>query len=117
MNPGFIPSSLLILSTSLVLGAAPSAFSSEESSTSTKTAVTGLEVAPIGMDPVYGLARATDVGPANPEQMLSLCVSMPYAQPEAMQAFVDSVSNPNSPSYRHFITPEEVGERFGLPME
>ena len=117
MNPGFISSSLLVLSTSLVLGAAPSAFSSEGSSSSSKAAATGLEFAPIGMDPVYGLARATDVGAANPEQMLSLCVSMPYARPEAMQEFVDAVSNPNSPMYRQFITPEEVGERFGLPMD
>jgi Pro-kumamolisin, activation domain len=120
MSPGFLSSSLFILSTSLVLGAAPSAFSSEGTSSNpstSKTAGTGLEFAPIGMDPVYGLARATDVGAANPEEMLNLCVSMPYARPDAMQEFVDAVSNPNSPSYRHFITPEQVGERFGLPME
>src|SRR5260221_835969 len=114
MNPGSISSSLLILSSSLVLGAAPGAAPSEGSSSSPKS---GIQVSPIGMEPVYGLARATDVGPANPDQMLSLCVSMPFARPDALQQFVDDVSNPNSPNYRNFITPEEVGARFGLPMD
>ena len=31
-----------------------------------------------------------------------------------MQTFVDSVSDPKSPNYRQFISPEEVGQRFGL---
>src|SRR4029077_8494830 len=78
MSPGFIASSLLLLSSSLFLGVTPGAAPSEGSSASQKP---GAQVAPIGMDPVYGLARATDVGPANPEQPLSLCVSMPYAKP------------------------------------
>ncbi|MBI3721295.1 MAG: hypothetical protein HY248_01975, partial [Fimbriimonas ginsengisoli] len=97
-----------------MLGAAPGMAPSEGPSASQKS---GIQVAPIGMEPVYGLARATDVGPANPDQPLSLCVSMPFARPEALQQFVDAVSNPNSAIYRHFITPEEVGERFGLPMD
>src|SRR5689334_9357945 len=73
--------------------------------------------APFGMEVLPVLQRATDVGPADPDRPLSLCVSMPYARPEAMQAFVDSVSNPGSPDYLHFITPEEVGERFGLEVD
>ena len=43
-------------------------------------------------------------------------MSLPFARPEEMQAFVDSVSDPKSPSYRRFLTPEAIGERFGLPQ-
>jgi subtilase family serine protease len=74
----------------------------------------GTQAVPIGMEPVIGLQRATDVGPANPEEVLSLTVSMPFARPGELQAFVDSVSDPRSRAYRNFITPEEVGARFGL---
>jgi len=31
----------------------------------------------------------------------------------ALQTFVDQVSNPVSPSYRHFLSPEEIGQQFG----
>jgi len=68
-----------------------------------------------GMELLPALQRAQDVGPAPADQVLTLAVSFPYAQPEAMQAFVDSVSNPLSAQYRKFITPDEVGQRFGLP--
>jgi subtilase family serine protease len=44
-----------------------------------------------------------------------MAVSMPYADAAGMQAFVDSVSDPASPSYRQFLTPEQIGARFGLP--
>ncbi len=72
--------------------------------------------APIaGMQLLPALQRARDVGPAPADQRLSIAVSLPYAQPEAMQAFVDAVSNPRSAQYRQFITPAEVGARFGLP--
>ena len=66
------------------------------------------------MEPLPVLQRAKDVGPANPGETLVIAVSLPIAQPEAMQAFVDDVSNPKSPNYRQFISPEDVGARFGV---
>ncbi len=51
---------------------------------------------------------------ASPFQKLNVTVSLPYADPVGVQAFADSVSDPSSPNYRKFITPEEVGERFGV---
>lgn len=45
--------------------------------------------------------------------LLHLSVSLAPAYPTALEAFVDSVSNPKSDAYRHFITPAEVGRRFG----
>jgi subtilase family serine protease len=60
------------------------------------------------------VGRSFNLGHANPSQRLHIAVSMPYAKPDEVQAFADSVSDPNSPNYRQFITPEEVGRRFGL---
>ncbi len=69
-----------------------------------------------GMEPLPVLSRATDVGPADPSQSLVVAVSLPFAKPAEMQQFVDDVSNPQSPHYRQFIGPDEIGERFGLPL-
>ncbi len=74
------------------------------------------QVSPVGLPVLPVLERAKDIGPANGRQSLSIAVSMPYARPREVQAFVDSVNDPGSVNYRKYITPEEVGERFGLPM-
>ena len=86
------------------------------------TFVLGLQGAPakpppqtkaIDMQPLRALQRATDSGPADPEEILSVAVSLRPARPAALQAFADAVSDPRSPQYRRFLTPEQVGERFG----
>src|SRR5689334_5225843 len=64
--------------------------------------------------PVVG--RSILVGPTDPNQVLHLSIAMPYADAQGMQAFVDAVSDPKNPLYRQFITPEQVGARFGLPQ-
>jgi len=46
-------------------------------------------------------------------QVMSLTIALPYRDLAGMQKFVDDVSNPTSPNYRHFITPQQVAERFG----
>ena len=69
-----------------------------------------------GMEVLPALARAQDVGAAPANQELQIAVSLPFARPAEAQAFVDSVSNPQSPNYRQFISPAEVGARFGLPQ-
>ncbi len=48
---------------------------------------------------------------------LSISVSLAYRDLAGVQQFVDSVSNPKSPNYRHFISPAEVGKRFGPSPE
>jgi len=57
-------------------------------------------------------AQLRDLDPATP---IHITVSLPYADPGGMQRFVDSVSDPKNPNYRHFLTPEQIGQRFGLP--
>lgn len=55
------------------------------------------------------------IGPKSGADLLHLSISLPLRDPVGMQQFVDSVSDPTSPNYRHFATPEEIGARFGLP--
>ena len=97
---------LSALAAALIVGAA-------SASEATASAGASALVTPQGFEMLSALQRATDVGPTDPNQALSICVNFPFARPQEMQAFVDSVSDPKSPKYRQFITPEEVGERFG----
>jgi len=59
------------------------------------------------------LANAMHMGPKAKTDLLHISVSLPFRNPEGMQAFVDSVSDPRNPNYRKYITPEEVGQRYG----
>jgi subtilase family serine protease len=60
------------------------------------------------------VSRSKDLGHSNPDAVLHMAMSLPYADAAGMQAFVDSVSDPASPNYRQFLTPEQIGARFGL---
>jgi subtilase family serine protease len=99
---------LSALAAALIVGAATA-------SEGTSSAGTSARVTPHGFEMLPALQRATDVGPTDPNQALSICVNFPFARPQEMQAFVDSVSDPKSPKYRQFASPEEIGERFGQP--
>lgn len=50
-------------------------------------------------------------------RILHVSVSLPYGDQGAMESYADSVSDPTSPNYRAFLTPDEIGARFGLPMQ
>lgn len=53
------------------------------------------------------------VGTPSGSEVLHLAVSLAPQNQAAFEAFCDSVSDPKSPNYMKFITPQEVGERFG----
>jgi len=74
------------------------------------------QVAEIGMHMPPAVGRSVKLGHSNPNKLLHVCVALPFGDPAGMQAFVDSVSDPHSRNYRDFITPDEVGARFGLPL-
>ncbi|MHB8637200.1 MAG: protease pro-enzyme activation domain-containing protein [Fimbriimonadaceae bacterium] len=59
--------------------------------------------------------RSLELGPTNPSRLLHIAVSLPLGDPIGLEAYVDSVSDPASPEYRHFLTPEQIGSRFGMP--
>ncbi len=76
--------------------------------------VSGLDQLNVSVPPV--VARSRYLGHSSPDKVLHVAVSLPYGDAQGMQAFVDSVSDPKSPEYRKFITPDEVGAMFGLPI-
>ncbi|MCW2745000.1 MAG: hypothetical protein JWM48_1550 [Mycobacterium sp.] len=62
-----------------------------------------------------GLAHATLLGPAPATQRFSLAVGLQRPDPAGEAAFVAAVENPASPQYRHFLTPQQFADRFGVP--
>ncbi|MDR3689105.1 MAG: protease pro-enzyme activation domain-containing protein [Fimbriimonas sp.] len=68
------------------------------------------------MEPPRVLASATAIGPKPATDNIHITVGLQLADRQGLSDFVDSVSNPTSPTYRQFITPDEVGRRFGLSM-
>src|SRR5205823_1641024 len=60
------------------------------------------------------IQHATNLGHADPNKVMAITVSLPYADPAGIEAYADDVSNPESPNYRNFITPSEVGSQFGI---
>jgi subtilase family serine protease len=52
------------------------------------------------------------LGPVDDAEKIqfAVCLNLDVA---GLQTFVNQVSNPNSPSYRHFLSPAQVAQRFG----
>lgn len=59
---------------------------------------------------------AIPLRPKPKADLLSLSIGIPLRDAEGLKHFVDAVSNPKSPNYRQFISPEAVGQRFGQPI-
>jgi subtilase family serine protease len=59
------------------------------------------------------LSHSTVQGVPSPNQAVYCTVSLKPRFPAELQAFVDSVSNPRSDTYRHWMTPAQVGQQFG----
>lgn len=69
---------------------------------------------PLGqMSPPSVIAQALPVGHANPNQTIHLSIALPSRDAVGFQAMADAVSNPSSPQYGKFLTPQQVGDRFG----
>ncbi len=47
------------------------------------------------------------------EKRLDLAIGLPVRDPAALEAFVREVSDPASPNFRHYLSPEQFTERFG----
>ena len=57
-------------------------------------------------------AGIRDLGRANPGQLVSLAVAMKYRNEAQLDQFVDAVSNPASPIFRHFLTNQQFDAYF-----
>ena len=60
-------------------------------------------------------ANSTGLAPADlPLNQITLVLSRSAQQEAAFQQFLADQQNPASPNYHHWLTPAEVGDRFGL---
>jgi subtilase family serine protease len=59
------------------------------------------------------IAAAPTVGRLPPETRLGVEVGLPARDRSALQAAVQSVSDPKSPNFHHFLTKEQFGEQYG----
>lgn len=58
--------------------------------------------------------RSVHLGRVNGKMPLHLTLSLPFRDQGAAEAYAEAVNDPKSPFYRKYLTPEEVGTRFGL---
>ena len=71
---------------------------------------------PLAKEIPQEMRASLSLGQKSPTDLLHLSVSLKLQDAPGLQNFVDEVSDPNSPVYRQFISPDEVGARFGLPL-
>jgi len=69
---------------------------------------------PLQQDLPRQALTAIPLGQKAQSDVLHISVAMPFGDSEGIRSFIDSVSNPASPNYRKFLSPEQVGSRFGL---
>jgi pseudomonalisin len=62
-----------------------------------------------------GLANATDAGPAPAGTAMRLVVTLTRPNVAGEKALLAAEHDPASPSYRHFLTPAQFANRFGVP--
>src|SRR5450755_1010673 len=48
---------------------------------------------------------------------LNLAIGLPLRNQAAMESLLKEISDPASPNYRHYLTPEQFTERFGPSQE
>jgi subtilase family serine protease len=61
--------------------------------------------------------RAPLIGHLPATQSMRIVLVLPHRNQEGLDNFLKEVYDPNSPSYRHFLTVEEFTERFGPSQE
>jgi hypothetical protein len=84
--------------------------------------VPGVVAQPGGRQVVHGslpsaITSARVAGRMAPESLLDLAVGLPLRNPEVLDAFLEQLSDPASPNYHAFLTPEAFTARFGPSEE
>jgi subtilase family serine protease len=59
------------------------------------------------------ISRAHRVAPANAQQQLNLSIGLQLRNQQELQALLSDLSNPQSPRYHQFLTPQQFVDEFG----
>ncbi len=70
---------------------------------------------PGSINPVVAKSMPAFMPPAlvSPMDSIEVAISLKPKDMAGLQAMADAVSNPNSPLYRQYLSPEEIGQRYG----
>jgi len=60
-------------------------------------------------------ARDRDLGPADAAERIRFSVDLRMPGAAQLEAAAARIADPSSPDYRHFLTADDIGARFGLP--
>jgi kumamolisin len=71
----------------------------------------GRQVLPGHLQPEF--AQAPLVGKLDDNIALHLAISLPVPNRSELDTIFQEVSNPKSPNYQHFLTPEQTAKKFG----
>ncbi|RYG67952.1 hypothetical protein EON77_15990, partial [bacterium] len=91
-------------------------FASAQSARVSVNAATGTTARPsvgIADSVLPELATSQRMAVAGVSEMITATVSLRPRDLAGLQSVADAVSDPASPRYRQYLTPEEVGDRFG----
>src|SRR5690348_4178469 len=82
--------------------------------TSPVVAHTNLKTTTLAADVVPGLAGLTDLGPVASDQQFNVVIPVAH-DTAAIAAYEASLNDPNSATYRHWLTPDQFQAKFGAP--
>ena len=54
------------------------------------------------------------LGPMDPDKKLYLVISLPVRDKAQLDRFLQDLYDPQSPDYRHYLTPQEFAQRFAM---
>jgi subtilase family serine protease len=65
----------------------------------------------VGLSPL--VAKSTLLGPTDPNQQVSVVLTLPLSDPQGAADFIQHLSAPGDPLYHRYLTPQQFAERFG----
>ena len=98
----------MLLRITLATGAAALCFTALGQSAPSRATV----AAPMAVPDAVGRAKAVGVLPAT--QTLHVSLSLAPADAAGLESYASEVNDPTSPNYHRFLTPTQVGARFGV---
>lgn len=93
--------------------AVPGSGSSTDSSSRATSSVTPM----VSVPKTAGALAYTDAGRRSGSAPVSISVTLRYNNQAQLDQFVAAVSDPSSPSYRHFLTPEQFNSQYGPTVQ
>ncbi len=73
----------------------------------------GKQVVPDSVPPAIGDDHLKPLRDLPPTNHLNLAIALPLRNQAELDQLLQEISDPSSPNYRHYLTPQEFTEKFG----